>query len=641
MSNILDALAMGPKNTMQPAPGAPSIYAGADEWARYRQTEAQRLAEQLLATKNTMEQTQDQAQYNAVNAAMIGSMVNDSTYTAPVGVPVLSPEESAIQPNASTVPQELLEQVAPTRKKNAKEDLINSSTSATGIKAFTDENGRIVLTNSASATDAKSAMSIGAFQQGTINNPATTAVNAQGEPVISMPEAPATMNSLLQKMRAASDFNEVSGIQATLLNSIAAEKTSRIQQATQFAEQKLGVSFLEKALADNMAMDRQYYPPGTGDSSFTANIRNQLNTARQQATIEAERYLAKDPTYASYAVTEKIAQDILAEKSRRQNTIDDVRARSQVGREVAAEAKNEERRRMVQAFTPEERDRIIALNPDIGNSDDPILAIADTIEVRGKDKEYMEAIKSSGDELIATAIRGNPYAQNLVLSKESQVMNTSQTETMRMIESVRARIDNPRELPKFLAEMFPKNPEERQRIETSIRPSPFGGGPEEKEAQNRQKAMLALQYMRMQATSRYLNDLSPLANLDPALADAISRAKTITKKPVASFDDVYTAYIGDAKGQEQIAKARALKKLLQAGATPYANSQFGMPQVGAIDELIDRRILSVMTVGGFMADVGNTMFGLVRNSPLPGTGMGNAFQGTQGNNLFSRVPEEQ
>lgn len=578
MLDFFADLKFGPKVTYRPDPDAPSIYASEEEWAAYRQRQNDVNQELMrLANKQPVAMMDAPAQgqadlTEATNAALIGEAVQDPAYKAKVATPGQGATE-----------------LAPGTKKHPKQDLINETYAQMGVKAFTDEKGQLVLTNNPAAEDAKGAMK-------PFGRDAMPGLSAPSQPNIVAPNTPNSVNGLINSLRNAKNYDEAIGISTALNESLALESSRIEAEAMRYAQNKLGIPFLEQSLASNQALDMQAldYVPGIGDSPITAKVRQQLDQARGMADIEAKRFLAQNTTYASMKAAAANADMILKSKERGQGKMDEIQARAEITAAARAEAKREEEALLVESLPAHSRERLLMLVPSIGQSDNPNAAMGRTLSQRKTDKEFVAAITAEESKFPALALRGNQYAESVLVAQEAAKTGENPDVIRARIRNLKQVMEDPKALRDMVASSVPAGTSNREQLikDKILELNKKKLDKESEEAYKTESALLALDFARKSATSAFVADAGSWASKDPVLGEAARQALKVTGS--AALTDILDAYIGESTGAEAVTKAKQLLSIAEGQALKYQDSVFGMPSVTELNALVTSRIQAKM-----------------------------------------------
>ena len=610
--DITSMLQFGPKKTFAPADEAPSIYADPSAWQAYH---ANRNITALLEA-NANATAQNKVIPTQVEQQLLQEVGDDPESLQREINSLLSrfPSTSVLSPQAS--PAEALppgktedKPVIPTsaNPQHAKQDLINKNWGSSGVKAFTDANGQLVLTNNPEATDAKSAMRpFGRDAIGGNNS------NANFVPVGSNSTTGNAVR-LMQQLRSASDLSEAQGIYYSMQTALT-EQTAQMQtQAITFAEQKVGLPAMRRELENAIAADRAdvRYVPGMGDSPITAKIRQQVTGLEDQAQQEAERWLGRNVAFAQIKNTAASAKSEMDRFSR----MEDWKQQRQATREASAEEwdrrKKETTELQAAQIPAETKQRILKLHPEIANQENPDVAIfnqAKQLEKTGGN-DFKVAINAPEHSLPALAVAGNQFAKDIVVQDEA-------ARTGESAEAIRGRMDilnsytkDPKFAQKFYEAVTPQGGDRQKAIKDSI--AAYNAKAMDKTAKGsadfrEMQANMALQFAALTATERFVGDLSKLQTTNAKLGDAVRLSLKNTGS--ASLENVVAAWAGNATGQEALSSYNALIGVLQTESLKYKGSIFGEPNMvairAAINEMARSKFSALGTVKRFIGNAG-------------------------------------
>ena len=600
LTDILGALRFGPENTMQADPSTPSIYASEEEWAAYRQ------------------QQEAQKRASAGNAATTGRAAGDPYYTqqlfAPDSVKLESLSQHAVNGPRGLSPEEIQALSSPVssptpssvtaQPKHKKQDQLNENWNSSGIQAFTDEKGQLVLTNKPGATSAKDAM--------TPFTPEQIAAVRTSNPTTS-----GNVNSILSSLKDAKDYATAAGIAISLNESIGLE-TARIQgDAVKFAEQALGIPQLRQSLVQSEAIDAQvkdqWGRPAMGDSPATKNLRARVQQAEQLVQRKAEQWLAQNSQFASLKSAATSAKVVLEEKQR---VFSQVEAK-QLATQTKQEAKDAQALDVLEVQPPHTFDRLSKLNPQINSSENPRQAAAKYLSLRGNDKQFVEAVVNATEEdLPALAVRGNQYARQLTIAREMGATGQSAEKITSLLDQVaRATLDSAKLQEQYIAMTTPAGADKKEyRAQALTQLNSAKLSAEGKNNETLLNSNLAIQLVRMGATQRFTDDVAGWNSSDPLVQAAVKKAAETTGK--ADISAVWTALVGDKTGPEAIALTRLLQAEATKNAAKYKSSLFGAPNTLEIDALLSNMVKTRTSWWAELTGKSQQTYGpVIRNSP--------------------------
>ena len=285
---------------------------------------------------------------------------------------------------------------------------VNDNSKGTGVKAYTDEKGQTVLTNTGSASMAVPDAPPNKF--GGAANIATPIFDT------------------LSKLRVEKDAPAAQALYDSLQQTIVSERTRLEQEAIRFAESKVGTTSLQNTLlAAEMAdkTDPAYYP-GIGDSPITAGIRTQLGQSRILAERESKSFLGANLTYNSLAKVEKEAAfeytRVQTARDNRDSRQADRKDLIDYNKQATADAKAAQLEETASGLSPEQVKRVQQLSEDTGDftgnlSEDKTTAFK--MIARNKDKGYQAAINAADSSLPTMALQGNNFAARIVIKEEA------------------------------------------------------------------------------------------------------------------------------------------------------------------------------------------------------------------------------
>lgn len=412
-----------------------------------------------------------------------------------------------------------------------------------------------------------------------------------------------SVRSILNQLKAATNIDTARGLQAQL-NEAAAQESARIQQeAMTHAEAKIGVPAISAELSAAIAADHadpQYYP-GRGDSPATANLRNQLNTARSAADLEAQRSMKFNVTQNGLDAALKTAGMETMRISRLADKLDAATALSDQRTQAKQDLVNFKLDEAAAGLSDSTQQNIRVLNPVLANASERDLAAN---FVKGKaNPDYTAAITAPDGDLPKLAAEGNQFSATLLHAKES-ALGIKPAETDAKLKQLQEVMRSPTKLKQALLLVTPHTKDAQTAMNAQLADlnAKSMGSKEDKQLATAYRYEIAKQVVSTGLTGSYTSDVRNWNSNDPELNAAILQSKSVTG--ATDITNVAAAYIGQSTGPEARAKLDRLIAISTASAGVYAKSLFGMPDVMAIrNKLIADQLKKVTEApmpGGFM-----------------------------------------
>jgi len=446
---------------------------------------------------------------------------------------------------------------------------VNANTDNYGVKAVTDEQGNITLTN------------VGVVPKTPVY---PTGPNGAGPGSSSIsPNTPLSVGSLYNKLRTSTDVDEARGIAASLREASAIQQTQYESQAQQFAANKLGIPQLQKQLQEAMAADMAdpKYRPGMGDSPITARIRQSVNVATDQALQESKVYLNSNPSYAILKSTMVSAEAEVARITKIADRNDQAKFQADVNLEMRRQQRQDILTEQGDSLDPVAKQRMLMLNPDLQNTppDELSAKMAQTVGGKKTDKEWMAAVQAPEEALPVMALAGNEYAMRLTVSKEAANTGTPEAEIVSKLNNMRTLIKSPGAYKKGLEAIYAGDPKAKEKVAADL--EAFNAknlSANEKGQAEQMKMQVALQVQRKATTMEFKGSPGTWGvKNDPMFDDAVTQTKQITGR--TNMLDVLNTYVGKSTGPEAIAKYSIFADYAEAAARKKASSIFGQPSV--------------------------------------------------------------
>ena len=556
-----------------PQAPAPSIYAGADEWAAYnaqQQSDQDALSALLAAEEDRKRKESEQAALNTLinfgvtNPGKEGLNTSASSAT-PAPIPA-APTAPVINP---TISRDIygVNAVEGTNRVNANADKF-------GVKATQDANGNITLTN------------VGVPQGTWYQAPATS----------QMPNVGNDLFAALNSLKGTDNPDVARGFLSSIRESAATQVANLQGEAMKFAATKLGVPILEEQLRQAEAADRadaQWYP-GIGDSPITAKIRQALLVTRGSVDNEAKNYLSSNTTLASMNAALRTAEEEakrIERISERKTNLEDRSTDRQAAKDEQLIAEGQALRN---TLSPEELKRLTVLNPALASVSDPKIAamtMADTIKRADNNPLMKQALGATEQDLPILAMENNPFATTLTVAKEQQLNpSANPDEIQSKLMKIAAAVDKPGFVKEAVATKFGPgkvNSVEAKAYAAELNISGVGLDAQGKKLARIQKYTMALDIYKAQATNRFMGDTSSWKVNDPEFLAAQDKAfKTTGKK---DLDSVLTAYLQGADPTTLLQKLNLAQEYALGAASTSSKSLFGTPDTLIIKATIARQ----------------------------------------------------
>ena len=454
---------------------------------------------------------------------------------------------------------------------------VNANVDKTGVIGFKDKKGQASFTNVAVDSTGQTSQILPNSSQIPVNNSAVGTPN-----VIKQTETALPVAAMLDKLRNATDIGSARAIYDSLTQAATAELTKLETETLAFAQNKIGIPLLEKNLNQARETDTQSigYYPGIGDSPVSQKAQIELNSARTIAGQEAKRLLETNFAYNSLNNVVKQAgvhfQRLEATAARRDTF--------QINAEFAADqhriAKDEDEERRAESITPEQLSRINLLRPADMQLDGDInpKVRANKILSASKDKNFQAAVNAQGMDLPILALQGNAYATALVMAKEEAATGLPQTQVKAELDKVKSLLASPTFIPSILARDKKKGQEM-----TALKAAALAD-PNKKTNVDNYKLQLAMNFIQQQKTEDFYNKVDSWGSIDPILHAAMDKSMKISGN--RNFENVLTAYVGDAVGMDAIAKYSAFRQLMETAQRKHKDSLFGSPDLNRGNAMI-------------------------------------------------------
>lgn len=382
--------------------------------------------------------------------------------------------------------------------------------------------------------------------------------------------------------------------------SVAQQATGIMKEAQTQAEQKLGVDKLAELLAQNEAADRAHpmWAKYQSDSTQTAQVRSQLESARMKASSLANTFVAQNPTMAALKAKTETTQKMLELEWRKQSKLDDAKELSQLRqeeRQANLEYVAEQKAlALVQQFQPRQFARIKMLHPELVNEDD--LSIARKIAAGKKtfSPEDQAISQASPEQLLRFAVEGNQQAAQVLVTEEAADSSTDPEVLKEKIVKARNSM-NPAVVRKMLDNMYPDKKDEGYKSAVSQLKLAQTGQltKDQRKAYDDMMFGLAMQGLRTQNTQEWISDVSKgWAWEDPAIKAAIDKVKANTQGPVSLQE--LTVELANQYPREQWATVaeKMRKSLLANRKEGVLNSTDFNAAWGIVNQEFTRSIMS-------------------------------------------------
>jgi hypothetical protein len=544
------------------AAGTPSIYATEEEWAAYRQKQAEEKGQaegmsQALLALTEMNQQFNSALPDTGAGAGRGSVNPESVQ------PLIESLAASFTPSATPATS-----TGPKKTGDAMVDKINSNapTWYPGVTATRQANGNLSLTNIQPVA-----------------------------PGGSLPNVSNDLFAAINSLKTTNDVDVARGLLSTIRESSAQKSSELMGEAMRFASTKLGVPVLEQQLREAEAADRadpQWYP-GIGDSPITAKIRSALLTTRSSVDNEAKNYLASNTTYASMNAALKTAEEeakrITSIGDRANRIEDEMLLRDQLKKDAKVDEANALRATM----SPEEQKRLMVLNPTLASiidEGDRSLAMAASIKRADRDANMRAALGATDMDLPILAMERNPDAVLLTVRKEQELNPAaSDNEVQARIEEV-SRIANGKDFVKLaVSQRFNGRIDstEAKAYAAELSTSDVGLDAKGKALKRQEKYAMALDLYRKDATNRFAGDTTGWKVNDPEFLAAQEKAFKVTGK--RDMTSVLTSYLDGADAVTKLQRLDSFKKYAEEAAGKQAKSLFGTVDTIALNAAIAKQ----------------------------------------------------
>lgn len=490
-------------------------------------------------------------------------------------------------------------------------DRVNTNTKNTSVTAYKGAGGQTTLTNE-KIIEAPAQLSDKPYtdQEFRDNNPLVNGKHPDGSvtPVTVKPgqpgsvqkvDTPAAMFNVLSKLRATKDMTEASVLYESFQQSTVEMGAKLEKEAVAFAEQKVGIPNLELMLRQAEAADKsdpKYYP-GIGDSPITAKLRGEINAARGVALNEAKTFLSTNPTYKSLAVTAKTAEaefkrvERLADQSETARLNKEARNEEWDRRKGETDAEYDRRKREKQEEEAEgipghvlTRIQMLHQGEFVGLEGKEIDAKIKALKLvkANKSNDFKEAVFAEGDALPRLALKGNKYANALVIAQEAAATGDSPEEVQRAITALQGKMQEA----KFVETVFTQRYKgDKKGLSEALGAFQANANdPNKKDANTGLKAELALEYSARVKTANFLQNVNTWKSVDPAIAAAVDRARKTTGR--GDLRSTLIAYLGESEGPARAALASQFRITMQQSAERHKDSQLGMPNYREGDAMI-------------------------------------------------------
>lgn len=458
----------------------------------------------------------------------------------------------------------LTDPTKPSSPLQARLDSINTDYNPKGIRAYIDQSGTPTFTNLGDDGKQLVRVSAGASGSNPLAGPAQTTVDN-------------SIGSILAQMRSTTDPDAMRGLQSVLNEAVAVQGAKLNQEAQSFAQNKLGIPALEKALQDNVALDHNAsdYVPGAGDSHITAGIRQQLDAARGYADTEAKRYLSTNVSAAQLTAAEKNAQAETNRLTKLSDKKDLIDTNLTLRADARDQAKQDALEQAAQGITDSQKDALKVLDPRLVGADDA--AYAATLLANAKNKHFLEAVQAPDAELPMLAISGNAQANAVLAAKEQAATGRDPAVTQARLAAIRSIMNSPTDIKKGFEMVYPGNSKEDKQLRDA-KLTEFNakaiGTKEAKDAQFTEKFNIAKQIEQQRVATTFRADVGTWQNPDQRVQWALKKAKDTTGN--ASMQNVMDAYLDGATGPTATALVTSFITQMKSSAQKDSKSLFGM-----------------------------------------------------------------
>jgi len=497
---------------------------------------------------------------------------------------------------------------------------VNENTADTGVVGYRDSKGQANFTNVARDPATNKEVKLG---QGT--------VPANDSPVLGQPNemagqpapinTPNGINSILASLASVQDAGAARGLFSSFQEAAAKEQVRLQTEALTFAQQKIGIPGLEKNLAQVEATDKASigWYPGIGDSPVTQKARTELNLARGYADTEAKRLLENNLSYKLLAKNvvqaEKEMQRVQAAITKKEQLED---RKSQLADNRTLQNDEWNRRKEYQEAQEAEsisatqlaRIQFFSAQDFVGEANPRVKAYK--LLKGNKDKEFQAAVNAADGELPVMALRGNGYAETLVLSEESKKTGMPQAQVKAQLDAMRKVMSDPKFEETVINQRFKSEKDGKTLAATEKgRLQAMKLNPTEKEKFTEEKARMAFEWMQQKKTQTYINDTTSWNSIDPVFKAAQDKALKTTGS--TDLNSTLVAYLGDLTGPERLQKLGEFEAIARSAAKRHEGSMFGMPDYRAagkmiaaygVEEGIFKKWLAAMGAKSFNAQTG-------------------------------------
>lgn len=412
-----------------------------------------------------------------------------------------------------------------------------------------------------------------------------------------------SVSSLMESLRGAKDFDTASGIAATLRTSLATAKAQKLQEATKFAENKLGIPALKAKLAAAEQLDARTpgYMPGIGDSKNTAAIRSQLNQTMGAVDGTAKSYLQSNISYAQLDAAASNAEVELNRLANKQRATD--------SRQATLDARREEDLYKAQenyaALTDRQKAIMMRIEPSLNKPGNEAQIVKYFAKQYQTDRDFKEVMSADPTELATVAIRGNKLARTLLAQEEAALTGRSVEDVENDIVSM-TRLPNEAEAVKQWARnksqgVVGDRQKEEKNLIGQYNALKLSTNKDQRAEYEDLKTQVAMADFKARRTSMFVNDVNSWNLADPEIRAAVEKAAGTTGQ--ASIENVLTAYIGEKTGPEALVAAQLFKQQAVEAAKRSSKSIIAPVDWNAVSAMIDRTTAETQGFSGWMQQV--------------------------------------
>lgn len=611
---LLDSLTLGGPLYYPPSAPTdqPSIYASPEEWAAYRQKEAEKKAAAEGVRTNNSGMTPQQMELAATMQQLLSSAIDPAMLTSEAGAGrgVVNPPAVGSEPAVSDTyrsegrngpkpgvdPQtakedgilgqafpEVFRNSPPTGKVNTKGgvDRVNARTSEHGVTAI-ERDGKIYMTN----LNPDGTVNKGTGSPNSVLGDGKGAASTSMVPQLGSANVAGDIQNSVAMLQKTDDYAVARGVMANLNSSIAQTRAQMEADAIKMASTKFRIPELEAMVNQSVQTDMQSvgWYPGIGDSPVTSKLRAELVQATSAATAYSKTYLNSNASYAAINAAAAVAT-MEFERIKTNATREDALA----DRRTANSEEWQLRRRMVaqdevDTLTPEQLKRMALLNPSLAMPD-PKTGKPDPISISKfmKDKSVMEAVTAVGDQLPLVALEGNSHARVLLARQEAHHMTEQQVDAK--LQEINKRANSPAFLQEYTRWKHQGNDKAAKEEMAAIQTAKVSTDAAGKKAARQQLLQGALEMERSMQTTNAINNITNLLPRDGIFKPAIEQSIKVTGN--ATLANVLNAVLeGAPSAEERMKRVAAFSQAVIGAASNRQASIFGRPDVNVLKQEI-------------------------------------------------------